>query len=304
MSSEIERLMKSAAAPPTSRIDWDAVRSRAGILRRNKRIALAATTVVACALVAGLALAASELTDDRAAPPANRDRGDESPFEPADPGDATYLLTDLRIEYPYVGAPNRLTGSRRESYCRLRPRECEPDPAAAGVSYDPHWATEEYPGSVACRITVYGEDGALLGSTIFELDVLDPSIVKRDPDIPVHVTAPPSEAAAVCEESTYKRGPGYAFRLIDVEPYRRTDSSSGEPLPPRTRLTFDVTYLTENPGTRECELVVRLTDGTVRRFRDLTLYIGQDKPVEMTPDIADPSSVKGADLRCRALTGS
>ena len=98
---------------------------------------------------------------------------------PAKPGQATHLLSDFEIEYPYVDPAGNI------------------DPAAVGVSYTSEWATDLNPGTTTCEMQAIAPDGAIAGEATFYLanNVDDPT---RHDAVDVPVTAKPVSAQGYC----------------------------------------------------------------------------------------------------------
>jgi hypothetical protein len=289
MSADIRSVLRGGAALPRSPLDLEAATLRARWLAWLRRIRVAAVVLVVCLVVAGGLPLLSEWIGAAVPPPAGPPSTDDA-FVPARPGQATHVLSDLGIEYPYLGVPDRMKGRRRDGYCRIRPKECRRDPNRAGVTYTVAWSTEDFPGDTRCRITLQDASGAEVGTTTFSLTVMDPSLVRpRSSELPVRVDREPSSASAVCEAGDYQPGPGYRLDLVDVK--RHT--------PTRTWLIFDVEFLVPEPDTRTCNIVVHLDGGRTRRFDDFTLTTGENGRQRFTVPIRDPNTVADAEAPCR-----
>ena len=220
-------------------------------------------------------------------------------FVPAEEGDDTYLIEVVSIEYPYVEADEHLLDD--EFYCDSHQGACEPDGGAAEAVYMPEWSGDTYPGDLDCLMTMYDEDGNEVGSALFGLSVLDPSVVEPGMDtVPVYVSSAPARASGVCEAGQYQPGPGYDFEFVQARHWETSyEDPDGPPAPRRTELEFRVTWLLDDPDTRYCHVIVELTDGSRREYDEFSTSASEESPYTLTVAIEDPSSVSDADIECR-----
>jgi hypothetical protein len=100
----------------------------------------------------------------------------------AGPGDDTYILSDLAIQYPYLDFPDG---------------ETKPDPARAGITWTATTATSRTPGKVTCSITLRDASWSVVGSSTSELTIIGTTGKSHHP-IPVPVSAEPSDADGSC----------------------------------------------------------------------------------------------------------
>jgi hypothetical protein len=101
---------------------------------------------------------------------------------PAGPGEDTYTLSDLAIEYPYLDSSAG---------------EGKLDPTRAGIAWTATTATSRTPGKVTCSLTLRDARGDVVGSGTFELTIIGTSGQSHHPT-PVSVSAEPSDAKGHC----------------------------------------------------------------------------------------------------------
>ena len=206
MPTDIRAVLHGGAALPRRPLDLEAATLRAKWLAWLRRLRVTAVVLFVGVLIAAALPVLRDWIDTSSSPPPagpQENRG----FVPARPGEPTHVLTDLTIEYPYVGVPPGMRGPRRRDYCRFRRNECRPDPGRAGVTYAVEWSTEDFPGDTRCRVTLEDSSGAEVGTTTFSLMVLDPSLDRpRLSEIAVDVDREPDSASAVCDAGDYQPG--------------------------------------------------------------------------------------------------
>lgn len=194
----------------------------------------------------------------------------------------SYELTDIQLEYPYRD-----------------PRDATLDPTRAGVSYVSSWAGASYPGLADCNITLHGADGTEVGRYSFGLSSGTPT----DPPLPfqpVDVNAPPSSAEGACQPTVYPTGSGYTFDNPSVS--RPTDPQSGRPETGKTRLAFRARWATTTPpGLRKCTVHVRNDDGSSTAYGPLAVQLPDGGEFVIEPPIANPQSIRDAEVRCSEL---
>lgn len=268
--------------------------------KRTKIVRYAGATFGVIAIACGATFAAFNLdVGGRANPgPARHDDGE---FVPAQPGEPTYVLTDFRIEYPWAkvdAMPHMDPGSRdRERFCSTPEREddCESE-GNAGFFYEWHWATDRFPGPVACRVELFSEDGRAVGQQEWSLSGLE-SRSRRASDVLVHVTAEPTRAEASCEAGTLDSGPTHRFMFVRAESDNMSPSG-GKPFY-RNRLYFEVESLTEH-STGLCRSTVRYESGkTVTSDFTMTGSPPENKLFEIGAPYRDGDPVEDASIRCR-----
>lgn len=227
-------------------------------------------------------------------------------FVPAEEGDATYLLSDLEIHYPFREVdhmPGMEPGSeRRERYCSTRPSRCDELVDHAGVSYRWRWATSRYPGQVDCQVRLYDDDGSLVGSAIGALSGLEPESRGRRSVFPIEVSREPVRAEGECEAGRYRPGRGWRITFVRAEPYTPTHVSGEAPPEERIRLIFDVEQLSEHADSRQCRMTVWFESGRIRRGEFTTNSGEVFENMETAYPASDP--VKDAKVGCGAINGS
>jgi hypothetical protein len=220
-------------------------------------------------------------------------------FVPAEPGENTYILDVVEIEYPFMRSTDNVGSTRCMGHER---RRCEPDPGSAGVFVKYRWATDSYPGEVRCRVHALDDEGNVIGTQMTGIDSLSPH-PPRSFEIEVHVPERPADAIGECEKGVYKPGPGYRFRLLSTERYIVRNPGTGKIDHRKTKLTFDVQFVGdgEHVDARECRLIVTMTGGERRKFGPFTLSIGEDRHLELFPPIENPDTIESAHVKCWTL---
>lgn len=270
--------------------------------RLVRRRALASTAGIV-AVISLVTFAALNLDLNKPAPgsvqPATHDDG---VFAPAQPGEPTYVLTDLRIEYPWAsvdGMRGFEGGSeRRELYCSSPEREGEcRSEGNAGFFYKWHWATDRFPGLVECRVELFSEDGREVGQQDWELTGLE-SRSRRVSDVLVHVSAEPARAEASCEAGTLDSGPTHRFTFVRAESYNANPRPNAQPTY-RNRLYFEVETLTEH-SSGMCRSTIRYESGkTVTSTFTLTGAPPEDRLFELGAPYRTEDPVEDGSIRCR-----
>lgn len=105
--------------------------------------------------------------EPRPARPATHEDG---VFVPAEPGEPTYLLSGFDIQYPYARIDDMPRVDHdpklRERFCSARPDDCKSEGQAAFL-YEYDWSSDEYPGSVECKVVLYSKAGDQVAQEIW-----------------------------------------------------------------------------------------------------------------------------------------
>ena len=197
---------------------------------------------------------------------------------------SSYRLSDFQIAYPFDDP---------------RP-DVQPSLDVAGVSFLASWTTSDYPGEAQCQLRLMDATGQVVGTLDFSLQSATDGF--SGPPMEVPVSRPPVSADGSCGEGNYPnpQSAGYEFRG-PLTIASALDSVTGESVPGRTEIKFDVAWETPgvNPGMRLCSLVVVRKDGT------------ESAPIEFRVNLAegpetfnieeDPATVQDASMSCRPL---
>lgn len=304
LKQEFGRLSQRA---PQGRPDVGAV-THGGRRMKVKRNLIVGAVCVALLISSGLGLKAVMESSDRIPPSVVEvgGHGGDGKFVPANEGDATYLLSDFEIHYPYR-AIDHMQGmepgsERRDQYCSARPSRCEVLADHAGVSFRWRWATSNYPGDLDCEIRLYDASGSLVGSAITGLSGLEPQSRGAGSVIPIEVSREPATAEGGCEGSRYEPGAGWRITFVRAEPYTPTHGSRDAPPEARIRLIFDVEELGEHTDSRMCRMTVWFESGRVRRGEFTTNSGKVFENMETAYPASDP--VSDAKIVCGAIQAS
>jgi hypothetical protein len=198
------------------------------------------------------------------------------PAAQAAPGEgSTYLLTEVQIEYPFVD-----------------PFTQDGDFKRAGIKYTPVWASSQYPGPVACQVTLSGPEGSPVGERHFTLDSASP---QPGPSsfVPVSVSAPPVSAKGTCDKGDPQAGAGYRF---DENPTIESDSDVG------SRIRFTAHWIgAVDPGTRLCTMTVLSKDGQSKDFGPVGFSVPDGAEATFFADIM-PDEIADATVECVEIT--
>ena len=275
---------------------------------RWRRTAIVAGVLVVVLVASGVGMK-SVLESSRRIPPNVVEVGGHSgdgQFVPAEEGEATYLLSDFEIHYPYRAIDHMQKmepgSERREQYCSARPSSCEVLTDHAGVSFRWHWATSKYPGDLDCEIRLYDDKDSLVGSAIMGLSGLEPQSRGAGSVIPIAVSKEPVRAEGGCEGSRYEPGGGWRISFLRAEPYTPTHPTGDAPPEDRIRLIFDVEELGEHTDSRMCRMTVWFESGRVKRGEFTTNSGKVFENMETAYPASDP--VTDAKIVCGAIEAS
>jgi hypothetical protein len=163
----------------------------------------------------------------------------------------------------------------------------------AKVTYDYGWATSEFPGWRLCTWTVYGADGAEVGSVSNQIIGLDSSYVGKEKI--VSVSGSPSSANVSCAPGRLGSDGEYAFS--DVRAIQRGNDPQG------VTVLFNTAWRGSGvPGPVSCHITVRDRAGNVIAEHDTDLLVGEGdaRNVNLGWRAAEPLSARPAtaDLEC------
>ena len=264
MDDELKgRLQRVARGVPDGKPDVASVRQQ-GQRERVRRRGLIALSTAACVALAGVGLAAVVGRDPGAPRQEAADHTGDGVFVPAERGEATYLLSDFKIYYPYARVdhmPGMAAGSaKRQQLCSLSPARCQKRWDQAGVSYEWRWATNSYPGDLDCRLRLYDNNGDLVANAITGLSGLESRSRGKPFVIPIDVSGEPVRAEGECEAGQYEGGAGWRITFVRSEPYQPDSGPPGE----RLRLIFEVEELDDHADSRACRMKVWFESGRTR----------------------------------------
>ncbi len=198
-----------------------------------------------------------------------------SSFSPAQDGENSYEIEGIGIEYPFV--PNGEGGS---------------DPQQAGLSFTAVWTSATYPGEVQCRITLTNVADEVIGQTLVNVDSLQPRSV-GSANLPVPVEEQPERADIQCEAGSYAPGQGYR---VSVARSAHAGPGSG------AEIDMKADWVGQYPGTRMCEAVLLLRDGSsIRQEFTLDAPDGTVFPVRV-PSV-NAGEIASMSTTCEAYTG-
>jgi len=153
-------------------------------------------------------------------------------FRAAKPGEPTYILSGLTVQYPYR-APQGVV-----------------DNGKVGVGYEIAWSTATYPGTAECELRVLDAEGTAIGSSRFEFSNLVPTVTSRTP-LPVSVSGVPASAEGACAAATPESG---AYKISNATVETGDDGA--------TNLVADIAFGGgEPPGVGACTASLILASG-------------------------------------------
>lgn len=225
-------------------------------------------------------------------------------FVPAKKGEPTYELYDFEIHYPWAPVDTRdIPEKHRDRYCSMRSEwECGHRREQAGFAYQWRWAANRFPGTVQCRVTLYGSDESVVGQETWEMSGLEPRSRpnRRGFVVPVHASGPPESATAECEAGDYPKGRGLRVTFVRAESYTPTSYRGETPPPDRIRLIFQAEALAEDHiDSRMCFMTVFFESGEKKTAKFTTNQRPGTWGFETGYLASD--SVKDAKMRCRAV---
>jgi hypothetical protein len=198
-------------------------------------------------------------------------------FEPAQPDQATYELSNLRVTYPYVGP---VPGGDEQ-----------PDPHLALVTYDAVWSGDAFPGTAQCRLTALDSKGIEVGEVFFHLTAVEPAAA--DAAQQLAVSSAPASAVGVCEQGSYPADASYSFDEVATE-----DAAGG------AAVWATVRWVGAYPSVRSCEARVNLADGTVKSL-PFSLDVGDGERVPIVLLAEDSAAeVSEVEVTCGPVTAA
>lgn len=120
-------------------------------------------------------------------------------FQPAKPGDPTFILSGFGLEYPQL-REDQETGNTIS------------DDSAADVTFTQTWSTDTYPGDVECLINLFDASGAIVGTQRTFASSLTKVTPAVGEGIGVAVDGEPVRAEGACEAGPVERG---YHRILD-----------------------------------------------------------------------------------------
>lgn len=285
------RLEEINARVPEGNADLNAVLK--GGHRMARRRALASTAGV-IGMISLLAFGALNLDFNEPQPgPVQPATHDDGVFVPAEPGEPTYILTDLKI----------LPGPYKDRGCLRRQRTpslCSTS-SMVGVAYEWRWSTDAHPGLVQCRVEVFKGDDPV-GHATWELSGLEPTSRRLDV-IPVPISGRwPDRVEGACEAETPQTGPTHRFTFVRAESYDARVGSGTESLY-RNRLYFEVESLTQH-ATGMCTLTITYESGKeISNSFTMTGAPPERKLFEIVAPYREGEPVADASISCPAYTG-
>ncbi len=304
MDDELRRRLKAIhGRSPEGTPDVGSVVS---VARKKKLVRGAAGALATLAAVAAVVVGVNALmgTDLRREEHGDIASHEDDVFIPAEKGEPTYELYDFEIHYPW--APVDSIPAGRDHYCEVRGEwACGHRREQAGFAYQWRWATNRFPGTVECRVTLFGDDGPRVGREMWEMSGLEtrsrPN--RRDFVLPVHVSGPPKTAEASCEAGDYAKGRGLRVTFVRAEGYTPTYYEGETPPPDRIRLIFEAEGVAEDHiDSRMCFMMVWFESGEKKSGKFTTNQRPGTWEYETGYPASDP--VVDARIRCRALRAS
>jgi hypothetical protein len=190
-------------------------------------------------------------------------------FSPAEPGEPTYEVSDVQVEYPY----------------EPRAGEEESTQAVAGVSFALAWS-DGYPGPAVCRFELLNGSGEEVGYRDVEIDSLTPSLNAPAP-IAVPVSSSPVTGRAECSAGT----PGVGVYTLSLE---------GDPTEAGPSIATAIVRATwgdeGDPGTNSCVGTADTTLGEISTD-PFTVDVGDGDvfPVEIPTPV---DTILAVDFKC------
>jgi hypothetical protein len=203
--------------------------------------------------------------------------GEGQNFRAAGTGDASYVLTAFRLEFPYT---DPITGKADES--------------RVGLSFVQDWTTPEYPGTADCRIDVLDAEGGVLGTAFVTVDTLVPHADAGPANLPLAIDdGVPVDAVAECAKADPPATDG-GYRLSNL----RVQQEHGWQY-----LVGTVSWTTsEPPGTAMCHAELVSADGT-SVVHDFSLAVPEreDQVLSILNEYGDGVTVR--EVSCEPFRG-
>lgn len=207
---------------------------------------------------------------------------------PAEPGEPTYVFSDLEVVYPFVD-----------------PIGQEEDFGRAGVVGTAEWSGDEFPHEAECLIEVLDKDGNVVGQLEYSFVSLKRH-VKTTPIDGVPVTGTPASARGYCAAGDVPP-PGSGYVITNPRIVNDVDRHLGK----IARIVGDVAWKTpDHPGHALCEAKLVLKDGSTRVFAFTTEMLeGEQRdivpflPDEQAAGIPFDQAVDVIGLSCGPITG-
>lgn len=203
-----------------------------------------------CSLVGGVLVAGAVTT--------HAPNSEPQPFEPAGPGEPTFIATVDSIDA--VTDPFAL--------------EAE---ALFIVHFSTKWSGDTFPGDAICRVVALDGDGKTIGVSQFQYAAYSPSDESAI-EIDTRGLKPASANIACSAARLPPRGAGYKLSDLSIG---KTKSPVGEP---HWQLTGKVAWATGNPPLyQECLANVRLADESAETYT-FGISVGNEETFEVGLD--------------------
>ena len=200
-----------------------------------------------------------------------------SGFEPAQVDEATYVLSNLSVTYPFVSP--------------VPGKDEQPDPHRALVTYDAAWSGDEFPGTAECRLTATDQAGNQVGEVFFELTAVETVAAGLGQE--VAVSAAPAAATGECAQGLYPADANYSFTGMATE-----DAAGGATVWATVRWTRGY------PSVSSCEAKVTLSTGAVESQPfNLDVGDGERVPIAILPN-EDAAAVSAVEVTCGPVTAA
>lgn len=271
---DLERLMKRAADAPTIEADIERAWSRGKTLRARRRLA-AASAAVCVLVIGGIAVGAGVFSDGEVPPV-----GESAITELG----ASYDLSRFTIDYPYEPPGDGGSGS-----------------TWARVGYTATWANEMYPGEAPCRMTLFDDQGELVGELDFTLDS-GSEVFRRPPGKVIEVTGEPTSVEASCTDGNVRSREYPDIEASEIAPaYDTSDPTGPVAYEDRLSMTFDIDWPGEADSFQKtCRIVVVHRDDSESVGGPFNTNMGEG-PQTYNVFVGDPTQVETAYLRCLDL---
>jgi hypothetical protein len=198
-----------------------------------------------------------------------------SGFEPAQADEATYLLSNFSVTYPFVSP--------------VPGKDEQPDLDRALVTYDAAWSGNEFPGTAECRLTATDQAGNQVGEVFFELTAVETAAAGLGQELAV--SAAPAAAKGECAQGSYPADASYSFTGTATE-----DVAGG------ATVWATVRWAGGYPSVRSCEAKVTLANGMVESQPfNLDVGDGERVPIAILPD-TNAAAVSDVEVACGPVT--
>ena len=194
----------------------------------------------------------------------------------ARPGEATYSLTGLRFEYPFVEQDSGTV-----------------DSGGAAVFHGVDWSGPNDPRERACRIELRSAAGVVVGSLSFKLTSAAPHAEPGRPKV-VAVDAAPSTIEGWCDGTASPGQPDGSYRFGSAR-FSRPDT----PGTATVEISFPVDWTsTMHPGLQTCRFTLERSDGTKETRGPIDVYLGEGRDLTIAPVVDRANEIVDAQVSC------